>query len=108
MSGEYWTYFPRLCDTYGPIESFEEAVAEAGTYGLVIGPLSAQEVIVSHKQDAALVAHYLRSLERPTKRLSAWELAFVGKVSDEYRGTGRLPEKTYGLLERLAVEKADV
>ena len=107
-AGEYHVYFPLMRDSYGPIDTLEEAIDEAGAYGMVIGPLTAKSDHHPVNQDSALTGHYLKILERPIKRLSAWELAFVSQASDEYRGTGRLPAKTYGLLERLAIEKADV
>jgi hypothetical protein len=51
------------------------------------------------------IAHFLSSLENPSKQLTSWELAFVASISEQFADRGTLSEKQFEILERIYSEK---
>lgn len=60
---------------------------------------------VKTEQSNETIDHFLRELQHPYKKLTAWELDFLESVQDQFDRRGGLTEKQFEVLERIYAEK---
>ena len=58
-------------------------------------------------QTPEIIQHMLKTLERPSKDLTAWELGFLADIADQFERYGNLTERQFEKLEAIYAEKTD-
>lgn len=127
---EWFVYLPAPAPTvhrpnptgtiYGPFREgtggrqFAELfVAKRG--GTILGPFdpkkrpargrAMEEKLNKTAKTPEMIAHMLKELESPAKRLTSWELGFVESLADQFERRRSLSDRQFEILERIYADR---
>lgn len=53
------------------------------------------------------IEHMFKTLQRPSRDLTAWELGFLADIADQFDRRSTLTDKQFEILERIYAEKTE-